>query len=70
MTDIWKWSAVDTAMEIAKAAVSARDVAEAHLARLDEVNPDLNAVTNGVREEALAEPATWRDEEPVVCSPH
>lgn len=54
MSDIWQWDTTTTADQIAAGDISAREVAEAHLARLDEVNPSINAVTFDVREFALA----------------
>lgn len=54
MTEIWQWNTATTVTEVGNGSVSAREVTEAHLARLDVVNPGLNAVTNDVREEALA----------------
>ena len=54
MSEIWQWSATETAQAIAAGEVNALTVTEAHIARLDEVNPDLNAVTFDVRESALA----------------
>jgi len=53
MTEIWQWSVATTKERVASGQVSAREVTMAHLARLDQVNPALNAVTNDVRESAL-----------------
>ncbi len=53
MTEIWQWDAATTVDQVASGAVSTRQVVEAHLARLDAVNPQLNAVTNDIREHAL-----------------
>lgn len=53
MVEIWQWNTEVTAAKLASGDVGAVEVAEAHLARLDEVNPTLNAVTNDVRGEAL-----------------
>ena len=53
MTDIWQWNATHTAAEAAAGTISAREITQAHIDRLDAVNPSLNAVTNDVREEAL-----------------
>lgn len=41
---IWQWSAVETARAVAAGEVSAEAVTEAHIARMREVNPALNAV--------------------------
>ncbi|MGJ5179313.1 amidase family protein [Bradyrhizobium oligotrophicum] len=49
----WQWSAVDTAAAIRSGAVSSVEVTEAHLARLHEVNPKLNAVVVDLSEDAL-----------------
>ncbi|MCL4115034.1 UNVERIFIED_CONTAM: hypothetical protein GTU68_008277 [Idotea baltica] len=54
MSDIWQWDTATTAQQVATGEISAREVTDAHLARLDAVNPQLNAVTNDVREHALA----------------
>ena len=53
MAEIWQWNTVTTAARVAAGEVSATEVTQAHLDRLDAVNPALNAVTNDVREEAL-----------------
>ncbi|NNC43365.1 MAG: amidase, partial [Acidimicrobiia bacterium] len=57
MAEIWQWNTSTTAERIRSGDISAREVADAHLARLDEVNPLLNAVTNDVRESAIAREA-------------
>ncbi|RZV42285.1 MAG: amidase [Acidimicrobiales bacterium] len=57
MAEIWQWNTSTTAERIRSGDISAREVADAHLARLDEVNPLLNAVTNDVRESAIARAA-------------
>jgi amidase len=44
MTDLWRLSAADLAARIASKQVSARDAAASALARLDAVNPKINAV--------------------------
>ena len=43
--DIWRWDATRMAQAIARRDVSSREVVDACLARLDAVNPRLNAVT-------------------------
>ncbi|MEP7116151.1 MAG: amidase [Acidobacteriota bacterium] len=43
--DIWRWDATHMARAIARHEVSSRETVEACLARLEEVNPRLNAVT-------------------------
>ncbi|MGJ5047773.1 amidase family protein [Bradyrhizobium oligotrophicum] len=50
---VWQWSALDTAAAIRSGAVSSVEVTEAHLARMHEVNPKLNAVVVDLSEEAL-----------------
>lgn len=52
-TDIWKWSAVETAAAIRAGRASAEEVMTAHVARLDAVNPALNAVVVDLRAQAL-----------------
>ena len=50
-------SAVDLAARIQKREVSARDVMTAHLARVERVNPKVNAVVTLVAERAMADAA-------------
>lgn len=54
---LWALDATETANLIKKKKLSAREAVEAHLARLDAVNPKLNAVVRVLRKEALAEAA-------------
>ncbi len=54
MDAMWTWGAEETAEHVRAGTASAKEVTEAHLARLDAVNPDINAVTFDVRESALA----------------
>lgn len=51
---IWQWSAAETAEKIRKREVSCVEVTQAHLARLDAINPALNAVVVPLHEQALA----------------
>lgn len=51
---LWTRSASDLATMIAQGEVSSKEVVEAHLQRIDEVNPKLNAVVHVMREQALA----------------
>lgn len=44
MTELWRRSAVDLAGLLAAGQVSARELLDAHLARIDEVNPTVNAI--------------------------
>ena len=51
---LWKMGAIETARRIAARDVSAVDVVQSHLERLDAVNPILNAVTRPLAESARA----------------
>jgi amidase len=55
MTDIWRLSATDLAARVRGRDISAREAAEAALARLDAVNPAINAVVEHRPEETLAQ---------------
>jgi len=55
MQDLWRLSATDLAALIKSKKVSAREAASAALARLDAVNPKLNAVVDHKPAEVLAE---------------
>lgn len=50
---IWQWSAVETAAAIKAGDVSSQDVTAAHLARMKEANPALNAVVVDLGDSAL-----------------
>ena len=52
MSELWKFSANDLASMIASKQVSSREVVDAHLARIEEVNPSLNAVVRVLADEA------------------
>ena len=54
MTELWQLTASDLAARIRRREVSAREAAAAALARLDEVNPSINAVIDHRPERALA----------------
>jgi amidase len=54
MTDLWRLSATDLAALIRGREVSAREAAQANLARLDAVNPAINAIVDHRPAEALA----------------
>ena len=54
MTEIWRHSAGELAQAIARRDLSSREVVEAHLARIETVNPKLNAVVQVLAEDALA----------------
>jgi amidase len=57
MQDLWRLSAADLATLIRSKKVSAREAAQAGLARLDAVNPKLNAVIDHRPEEVLKQAA-------------
>jgi len=50
---VWQWSALQTAAAIRSGAISSVEVVEAHIARMRDVNPRLNAVVVDLSEEAL-----------------
>lgn len=52
MTDIWRRSALEIAAEIADGNISSREVVEAHLARIEEVNSNVNAIVRVLADEA------------------
>ena len=54
MNALWRYSATELAELIRRGEVSSRDVVEAHLARIGDVNDDVNAVTMTLEESALA----------------
>ena len=69
MTELWRLTATDLAARIRSRAVSAREAADAALARLDAANPSLNAVVahrpDAVRARAAAiDAAIARGEDP------
>ena len=55
MQDLWRRSAADIAALIRSKKISARDAAKAALARLDQVNPKINAVVDHRPDDVLAE---------------
>ena len=55
MDDLWRESALSLAQLIRGGDVSSREVAESHLARIDEVNATVNAVVEVRPDEVLAE---------------
>lgn len=54
MTELWQHSALDLAAQIRDGVTTSRAVIEAHLARIDAVNDDLNAVVRRLDADALA----------------
>lgn len=54
MSELWQLGALELAAAIRAREVSSREVVEAHLARIDQVNPRLNAVVRRLDDEALA----------------
>jgi amidase len=51
---IWQWSAVETAAAIKAGRISSEEVVGAHVARLHEANPAINAVVIDLTDQALA----------------
>jgi amidase len=54
MSELWQQSAIEMARTIATGGASSRDVVDAHLARIEAVNPHLNAVVRVLADEARA----------------
>ena len=59
--ELWRRSAVELAALLAAGSVSAREVLDAHLVRIEQVNPTINAVVTLSVERAVAD-ATRADE--------
>lgn len=53
-SDLWRWQASDLAHGIRTRQISAREAVQSCLARLEQVNPKINAVVDLLAEEALA----------------
>jgi amidase len=53
MSELWERGAFELGMSIRDGVVSSREVVEAHLGRIEKVNPDVNAVTVTLADEAL-----------------
>lgn len=53
MNDLWRLSAGELAKRIAAKEISSREVVEAHLARIEDVNPRVNAIVRVLDDEAL-----------------
>ena len=54
MSEIWQLPATELAQRIARRQLSSAEVVDAHLARIDAVNPALNAVVRVLADEARA----------------
>src|SRR5438067_6980524 len=54
MSEIWRLTATELAQRIARRELSSAEVIDAHLARIDAVNPALNAVVRVLADEARA----------------
>jgi amidase len=57
MAAIWQWSAVDTARAIREGRASSVEVTQAHVARMQQANPPLNAVVVDLSAQALQDAA-------------
>jgi Asp-tRNA(Asn)/Glu-tRNA(Gln) amidotransferase A subunit family amidase len=57
-TKLWALGALDLAGRIAAKEISSREVIGAHLARIEAVNPAVNAVTVALADQAMAAAAT------------
>ena len=57
MTELWRRSAIDLAQLIATGQASSMEVVDAHLARIEAVNPKLNAVVRVLADTARAQAA-------------
>lgn len=53
MNDLWSWSATDLAAGIAAGRISSVEATESALARMDAVNPAINAVIDPLHEDAM-----------------
>lgn len=53
MSELWRLSASEMARQVAAGGVTSRELVEAHLARIDTVNPKVNAVVRVLRDDAL-----------------
>ncbi|WGI23182.1 amidase family protein [Amylibacter sp. IMCC11727] len=54
MSDLWKLSATEIATKVRTKEISATEVTQSHLDRIDAVNPTLNAIVQHMPEEALS----------------
>src|SRR5271168_5373124 len=55
MTDLWRRSASELARMIAARETTSAEVVDAHLARIDAVNPKLNAIVRVLADDARAQ---------------
>lgn len=53
MSELWRLSASEMARQVASGNVTSQALVESHLARIEDVNPRLNAVVRVLRDEAL-----------------
>ena len=53
MSDIWKWTATETAAQVKSGAVSCQEVVESHLSRMEAVEPVINSIAINLADEAL-----------------
>ncbi|HEU4920047.1 MAG TPA: amidase family protein, partial [Candidatus Limnocylindrales bacterium] len=53
-TELWRLSAIELAEAVRSGQVSSQDVIEAHLRRIEAINPVVNAVVIVMADEALA----------------
>ena len=53
MNDLWRWEAVELARAIRTRDISSREAVESSLARIEEVNPRINAIVDLMADEAL-----------------
>ena len=67
VSELWKFGANELAAMIASKQVSSREVVDAHLARIEEVNPRLNAVVRVLADEARR---CERKRSPELCQVH
>ncbi|MEM9500111.1 MAG: amidase family protein [Pseudomonadota bacterium] len=65
---LWQWSAAEIAAATKNGSLSAREVTDAALARLDEINPELNAVVEHLPDEARVD-ADALDAEDAIRGP-
>ncbi|HMG25436.1 MAG TPA: amidase [Acidimicrobiia bacterium] len=54
MSELWELGAFELGTAIRDGSASSREVVEAHLARIEAVNPDVNAVTDVLADDALS----------------